>query len=271
MWRHERLARCSCVVTLAVRSALFLSRAHAQEPADPAQYQMLIDEGIREYELRNFLEARSLWARAQQHFPNARALRAIGMAEFELRHYRDSAAALAAALASEVRPLDAQQRAETEQLLARAENFLTHVRVFGHPWPSVVILDGAPISLTPGAELVLEVGDHTLEFALPGYFAERRQVRAVGGEALSIQLALSPIIVTPFARELTRDVRTIVALPMPSAPVQADRSKRQRWIWSGVMIASAALAAGLGFGFSGRATIEHGPVAAQPIAIRRGP
>ncbi|MET0285762.1 MAG: hypothetical protein ABW352_14880 [Polyangiales bacterium] len=263
MWTRVWLAQASCCIQL----VLGVPPARAQEPVDAARYQMLIDEGIREYGLCNFDEARSLLTRAQQHFPNARALRGIGMAEFALRNYSASASALAAALASEVRPLEGTQRAETEQLLARAENFLTHVTVIGRPWPSVVHVDGVPVQLAPGGELVLEVGDHELEFALPGHLGERRRVRAVGAEWLTLQLSLLPIIVTPFADRGHGSFVLASVLPTRSDEV----SPRQRWVWSSVLLVSVALATGLGFGLSGRQRDERAPLVADPIAIRRGP
>lgn len=267
MWTRVWLALASCCIQLTLASA-----ALAQEPSDPEQYQMLIDEGIREYGLRNFVEARSLLTRAHAHFPNARALRAIGMAEFELGNYAASASALTAALASEVRALDALQRSEAEQLLARAENFLTHVAVLGRPWPSAIELDGVPVSLAPGGELVLEVGDHELTFALPGHLEERRRLRAVGGEWLSIRVSLLPIIVSPFGPIEPFELRPRAPAPAPSAPADAPRmSQRQRWLWSSVVIVSAALATGLGFGLSARSADQRAPLAADPIAIRRGP
>jgi tetratricopeptide (TPR) repeat protein len=264
MWTRVWLASVSYCLQLAISSALLAPYARAQEPPDPAHYQMLIDEGIREYGLHNFAEARSLLTRAQLHFPNARALRAIGMAEFELGNYAASASALAAALASERRPLDGAQRSETEQLLARAENFLTHVCVFGRPWPSVVQVDGVQVPLPPGGELVLEVGEHELTFARPGHLEERRRIRAVGNEWLSIQVSLLPLIVTPFAERSVSPFVVPLQRELPASP-------RQRWIWSSVLLVSAALAAGLGFGLSARQAVERAPIAANPIAIRRGP
>ncbi len=179
-------------------SLLLAIGVQAQEPRDPVHYQMLVDEGIREFGLHNFVEARSLLSRAHAHFPNARALRAIGMAEYELHNYAASAAALAAALASEVRALDKRQRLHAEELLARAESFLTHVQVIGRPWPSAVYVDGERVQLAPGGELVLEVGEHELTFERPGYLGERRPVRAVGSEWLFLSISLVPILVSPF-------------------------------------------------------------------------
>jgi hypothetical protein len=276
--------RVGLLVVSLVAAQSGLSRAEA--PADAAvardaapldpRYQLLVDEGIREYRLHNFAEARSLLARAHELYPNARALRAIGMAEFELRHYRESAAALAASLASTERALDEQQRVETQQLLVRAENFLTHVSIQAEPWPTVVYVDGASTRLQPGSELVLEVGDHVLEFAAPGHLGERRQVRAVGGESLVMNLSLLPITVTPFALPQgpwKPEPREQVAAPAaaPVAPPIAPSRSRRTWLWSSAIVASAALAAGLGFGLSGRERDERAPVAAEPIAIRRGP
>ncbi|HEX5660493.1 MAG TPA: hypothetical protein VFX59_25035 [Polyangiales bacterium] len=267
MWTRVWLAPASCCIQLALGSAWLTPYTRAQEPSEPERYQMLIAEGIREFGLQNFVEARSLLTRAQVCFPNARALRAIGMAEFELGEHAAAASALAAALASEERALDAAQRVETEQLLARAENFLTHVTVFGRPWPSEIRVDGVPVSLAPGGELVLELGDHELVFERPGHLGERRQIRAVGNEWLSIEVALLPIIVSPFPdRALGPRV-----MPAQDGSEWTRASQRQRRIWASVMLVSAALATGLGFGLSGRQSVERAPVVADPVAIRRGP
>lgn len=269
MWTCSWLALASCCLLLVTGPGLGPCHALAQEPFDTPAYEALVDEGIREYGLGNFLEARSLLMRAHEQCPNARALRAIGMVEFELRNYAASASALEAALASEVRPLSELQREQAENLRRRAENFLTHVAVFSSPWPSQVSVDGQRVELPQGGELVLEVGEHELVFAAPGYLAERRHVRAVGNEWLLVQVSLQTILVTPFAAQ------QVERLPQRAGEQRADMpvgaSSKQRWIWTSVLLVSAVLATGLGFGLSAREQRERAPLVADPIAVRRGP
>src|SRR5437868_2687260 len=76
-----------------------------KEPAESPQYRALLEEAVGEYDARRYEEARALFRRAHDLSPNARTLRGIGMASFELREYVEALRSLEGSLADKRRPL----------------------------------------------------------------------------------------------------------------------------------------------------------------------
>lgn len=164
--------------------------------AEPPGYRAFVDQGLLEYDAGHFTEARALFWQAYSLEPNARVMRCLGMAEFELRNYRDSAGWLTQSLASDVFPLTPALRIETTDLLRRARGFTAPLKLSVAPDNTTVSIDGAPAqSATPGA-ILLEAGDHTLTFRAPGYVTEQRTVKARGGDihTLSVALVAEPLV-----------------------------------------------------------------------------
>jgi tetratricopeptide (TPR) repeat protein len=192
--------------------ALCTGMARAEE-AEPSAYRVTIEQALSEYGLRNYEEASTLFSRAHALYPNARTLRGMGMAAFELRRYEESANHLEAALASEERPLDGELRRDTESLLARARGFLAVVKVEVAPSNATLLLDGQPVT---GSELNLRLGEHTLEARAQDYRPERQTVRVHGGEVLHIDISLE---------------RSGLA----QGPVERPRPLyKNAWLWTGV-------------------------------------
>lgn len=278
------------------------------EPAEAGPYGELIASALREYRAHRFHEARSLFAKAHAVLPNARTLRGLGLVEFELRNYVESAALLERALAEHNRALTGTLRSETEQLWRRAEGFLARFDLES-ALPLTVRVDGVERERNHGEPLAVAVGDHLLEFSAPGYLAERRIVRVHGGEREPLRVALQPVDPTLVPAATSTDARVVQAgsangdrssgqtaqldvsptaaaksaLPeegntSPAAKPQAPRDERRplyknKWLWTGVAVATAAAAVGLGIGL----TVEQGgggtrePISAPPIASRSGP
>ena len=159
---------------------------------EPPEYREIVKQGTQEFELGNFAEARSLFERAHVMFPNARTLRALGLAEFELRNYPAASRHLKEALASDVKPLSAEARHSTESVLRRTNAFLGEVRLEIDPPGATVLLDGQPLE-NPTEELVLPVGDHLFEFTATGRATQRRTLSIVGGEKQSVRVVLTPL------------------------------------------------------------------------------
>jgi len=232
-------------------------------PAEPAGYRKIVEDAKQEYDRGNYLEARALFAKAFALFPNARALRGQGMAEFELRNYGDSVASLEKALASTVRPLEGSLRTETEQLLGRARSFVARVNVAVEPTAAVVIVDGVPMPLSPQGNLVLEVGSHQLEFRAEGYAPEKRVMKVIGGEEDTIRIVLPREQGTQALPLVPSGAATTSAGAPPvdasAAPKQKRPLYKNPWLWSGVGVATAALATGLAVGLSGGGTQTREP------------
>jgi tetratricopeptide (TPR) repeat protein len=197
---------------------------------EPSGYGEAVEAGIKEHERKNYEEARAHFQRAHELFPNARTARGLGKVDYELRNYGDAVRYLEEALSSNVRPLDAALRAETEKLLERARVYVGEVRVDVEPGSATVIVDGVTMATGPKASLSLLVGDHVLEFRAQGRLSERRSVRINGGEQTIIQVVLAA----------PPDMST------PARPIdEAKPLRKQWWVWAGVGVVVAAVAAGI--------------------------
>ncbi len=107
--------------------------AEAQAPSEPAAYGQAIDEAVAAYDAGDFERARERFAEAHAVFANARTLRGLGKAEFELRNYGQSLAYLQASLASDQKPLDDRLREEVSALVQRARACVVEVHVLVEP------------------------------------------------------------------------------------------------------------------------------------------
>ena len=177
-----------------------LGSAAAQGPApnpatqgDPPGYRELVEEAVAEHSAGHFGEARALFTRAHNLYPNARTLKGLGMAEFELRNYRESAQYLEASLASTVKPLTPALKAEAEQLLARARGFLGKVRVMVSPANTQITVDGAVAPFASDGSVMLAAGDHTIEAISAGYEPQHQTIKINGGDDQVITFQLTPM------------------------------------------------------------------------------
>ena len=97
------------------------SEVALDEGVAPA-YRELIKTAVRHYNRGDWLEARRLFLSVYAVTPNARVARGLGLVEFDLRNFEASRRYLEEALASKVRPLEAEQRAHSSQLLQKIAN-----------------------------------------------------------------------------------------------------------------------------------------------------
>lgn len=228
------------VLTLWMACSLW-SRGAAQSP-EPPEYRELVEQALAEYAAKNYDEASTLFERAHGLFPNARTLRGMGMAAFELRQYDQSVRHLEAALAADVRPLEGALRQETEALAARARAFVATIELSVSPSHANLSLDGAPIAPGGGA-LIVALGPHVVEGSADGYAKARRELRVRGGEVVRVELAL----------ERTRHLQ---------ASSERRPLVRNPWLWTGVgAVVAGALVAGLVIGLRKEAETSIVPIA----------
>ena len=150
--------------------------------SEPPAYRGLVDQGLREFALMNFEEARALFRQAHRLFPNARTHRALALAEFELKNYAESIVRMEQALTSQVRPLTAQHRIEALDLLARAYRFVTRAQITIHPPEATLFVDGVEAKANPYRALLLNLGHHELSVAAECYVPWERDLVAQGGD-----------------------------------------------------------------------------------------
>jgi hypothetical protein len=172
--------------TLAFLSVLTASVASAQDARS------LTREALREFERGNFEEARALFLRAHELEPSARLERGAGMAAFEVRDYVQAHRLLQQALASEERPLTAEQRAETQALLERTQAFLGRFRFALQPAGATVQIDLRPPEAEPDGTILLSVGEHSVVVEAEGHRSREQELEVRGGEDETIIIRLEP-------------------------------------------------------------------------------
>jgi hypothetical protein len=224
--------------------------------AEPPEYRALVDEAVSEFSERNFDESHSLFARAHELYPNARTLRGLGFAEYELRRYAECIERLEAALRSTVKPLEGQLRSDTEQLLARARNFVARVFVELKPSSARLNVDGNEVELSPGVPLVLQVGEHTLEARAHGFQRERRQLRVSGGQDQRLSFLL-----------LSDEATLHAAAPGPNQ----RRWYKNPWLWGTLGVLAAGAVATTLILTQGGSTKHEEPNGGSTSAVLVGP
>lgn len=202
----------------------------AQE-AEPPGYRAAVSEGLREFDARNYPEARSLFLRAHALSPSARTHRALGLVEFELRNYVDSIRHLRAARATSVKALNDAQQRETGDLLARAQTFVGEYRVRTTPATSELWLDGSQLRVGDGESVLLTIGEHTLECRAAGYLQKQQKLTVKGGESGDLTFVLVPI--------------TDAAPSDASGSASTTRPwYKSGWLWAAVGVVVVGAAAG---------------------------
>lgn len=221
------------VLLFCISILLAVGPAALADDRDPPEYTEAVKLGVAEFADKNFDEARSQFARAHSLYPNARTLRALGMVEFELKNYVESTHYLSEALSSQEKPLDPDKRTQTEQLLKRAQGYIARYTLDIEPGTTVRV-DGSLAQVSPGGELVLEVGDHVLEFRAPGRIADKRRLNVQGGEQKMVRVVLAPI----------GDESVPTQTPAPGETPRERRAYRNPWLWTVLSVVVAGAAAG---------------------------
>jgi tetratricopeptide (TPR) repeat protein len=86
------------LAVLAQAHAASLARAQEASAGSREDYKALIKQAVQEFEAANWPEAFALFKRAHDIEPNARTLRGIGIAAYEMRDYVQSIGYLQTAL-----------------------------------------------------------------------------------------------------------------------------------------------------------------------------
>jgi tetratricopeptide (TPR) repeat protein len=154
--------------------ALWIALLAALCPAVRAQpattlYDEVLAEAIRAHQARDWTRAREQFERAYALYPNARALRGIGVAAFEDGQYSSAIRALEAALQHPERPLPDDLRELTRLLIGQARARVGLVRVERSPPDALVFVDGAAAVFEPDGGLLLDPGVHELRVEAAGW------------------------------------------------------------------------------------------------------
>ena len=232
--------------------AMFLpiSRAAARgatDAGDDPAYRKLVEEGLAEYDARHFEEARSLFRRAHEISPNARTFRGIGMTSFELRDYVSAVHNLGAALKDERKPLSAEQRERTRELLDRSRIFVDVYTLTVSPQNARVLVDGRAPEYEADGTLMFGFGSHTVEVRARDMVTRTLPISVKGGEKKELSVTLEPVVVAPAATAETAPVAAVEPLHPAVSNVGAVA-----WLIAGG--GAALLSGGAGYYLSTRQT-----------------
>jgi tetratricopeptide (TPR) repeat protein len=246
------LVRAIAIALAALCSTTFLDAARAAnsladpwspaDATDEAAYRKTIKEGVTEYAARHFEEARSLFRRAHEMSPNARTFRGIGMTSFELRDYVLAVRNLSAALRDEHKPLSAEQRKDTQDLLDRSRLFVDVYKLTVSPRDAHVVIDSRVPEFESDGTLLLGFGAHTVEASAQGMTARSLVINVRGGERKDISLTLERVP-PAIARPVGVGAAQAGAAKKPT-PVSPSNGAAAAWLWASG--GTALLAAGAG-------------------------
>ena len=206
----------------------------------PPGYAEAANLGLEQFDVGNYAQARSHFARAHELWPNARSLRLLAHAEYELKNYVVAKRLSEESLASRVRALSDAQRTETQELLHKLRDYVAHYRIHTRPSDSQISIDGKVIALDALGGVFLDVGPHLLEVEAPGHQPRRRELEVQGTVDQALSIALEPVPVQYATRGAV------------------DAPLRQKWwLWASVgAVATAALVTGVVVGLRDPETRE---------------
>jgi tetratricopeptide (TPR) repeat protein len=230
--------------------------AFADSKKDSGEYQKLVQQALREYDLGNFSEAKAFFGQAHALSPNARTLRGMGMSAYELRTYVEAIDYFEKALDSAARPLTLPMRGEVSQLLKQARSFVTRLRVKLEPASAELRIDTRAVQKDAAGFVMLDPGSHELIAEAHDYEAASRTIRTDGGEELTLSMTLRPLN-EPKA-EAPSEAPAPVAATQPITPApRPAASSVGPWVLIGVSGAVAATGGVLhGLALSDKAKVE---------------
>lgn len=220
--------------------------ADGESPAVKKTYRKAIKDGVAEYDARHFEEALSYFRKAHQIFPNARTFRGIGMASFELRDYVTAVRNLTAAVDDQRKPLSADQRKETQDLIDRCRLFIAVYTPRISPSDAQVNVDANPVELEPDGTLMLGLGLHSIEARAKGYRTRSLSIPVRGGERKELQITLEPAVVARPPQMIAQPSAADAA--ETAIPPEPTHVKSLTWFLAGGSAALAAAGAGVYWG-----------------------
>lgn len=243
------MTRCRLLSLASVLILLTLPPAGASAQGAPdASYDALVREGLAEFQARHWVEAYNLFRQAHAVSPNARTLRGMGMASYELGEYPRAIEQLRAALDSSVKPLAPDQQVQVQELIERAARLVGTLDVRVQPATATLLVND--VVRKPG-RLMVPVGRTTVRAELSGHASDRRVVMVDGGQRYAVNLELQPNAVG-FASSPAVPAATAPTVPAegavsptgadPSSPSDDDSLWSNPWLWTGV---GAAVVAGV--------------------------
>jgi hypothetical protein len=219
----------------------------AVDAKEDPKYRSTLKEALAEYDASHFEEARSLFRRAHEINPNARTLRSIGMASFELRDYVAAVHALSASLSETRKPLNAEQRTHVQGLLERSRMFVDVYTLKVLPADARMLIDGRAPEFETDGTVLLGFGTHNLEASRSGYLLRSIVVNVRGGERkeLVVTMERKPSGLTrKNTGNVTSGAVTLESQPMGTRPSKSGGNTQTIWLLAAGGTALVSVGAG---------------------------
>ena len=224
----------------------------AEAQSAETQYRAHIQRALQEYGLGHWSEARAFFVRAHEITPNARTLRGMGLASYEMRDYVAAIRYLQEARSDQRQPLSDTMRTEAERQIEEAQSFIAHCILSVEPPDASIKIDGEPANVDADGTLMINPGDRELSLEADGYEPVKRTLTVNGGDRPKLHYALRRIEPTPLA--VTRNSSLPPSAAVSSSTERADApgffSLTPLKVVGLALAGGAVVAAGVGTGFS---------------------
>lgn len=147
--------------------------------------------GVRLFKDGNFAGALAEFERAYEMRATAGALQNVALCMKKLFRYAEAMDALEQLLRRHGSALDARAKQRIQSELSELSVVVGELELAVVPEGAMVSIDRrAPVRASNIAPIRLSVGEHELRFTAPGYLAQERRLRLVGGERFRLELEL---------------------------------------------------------------------------------
>jgi hypothetical protein len=227
-----------------------VSKPGEQAPAaDVKKARDLWYRGVDAFRAGNYEEARLAFAECYQIMPKSDVLRNLSISEIQSGHYVSAARHLTQLLAAPGE-LPSNVREEATSRLAQAEAQIGQLQIAVDIAGAEISIDGSVIGRSPlPGKWYIEPGQHEILVSKAGYPAESRQVFALAGVVIPVDVSLEAL-----RRERAADAKAaeLMGTSEGQAPVARDDSHEISTASTIILIttgtlAAASLAAGIIF------------------------
>lgn len=245
--RKVRKSPSILVLALLVACATQVAAQATPEPAEPIEsdprYSKLVADAVEAFDAGNFEDSREMLRQAHALRPNARTLRGMGLASFEMGNYPWAVVDLEAALAETRQPMSVEQRTEVEKLLTEADALIARYAIRGLPADGKLTVDEGDAVWDSTGLLLLGQGSHRVTVASGVDLVRNYRVQARGGERAELEVAPPSAASTPHAPE-----PPVLTAPLPlafDAPVRKSPPTGVPNFVAYAALGGAAITAGL--------------------------
>jgi PEGA domain-containing protein/tetratricopeptide repeat protein len=186
-----------------------------QSNADTEKARALWYRGVEAFRAGDYEAARVAFEQCYKLMPKTDVLRNLSISELESGHYVSGARHLSQLLKSP-EALNDKARKEAEKRLAQAEAQVGRLAIVVDVTGADVVVDGVNVGKSPlDGSVYVEPGQHVLLVSKQGYPTEQRQLFALAGVAIPVEVSLDAL-----RRKQEQAALATSAQPAPVAPVQ---------------------------------------------------